>query len=190
MYDKNTIRKDTLAKRRSLTAEQIEEKSRIITQKLFNMDEYKQSKLLMCYMDIKNEVRTGQIISKSLEEGKKVALPVMVNIDGVKKIMPYLINNPEKDLVLGGFDILEPDISRLEVAPFNEIDLVIMPGVAFGLNKHRIGYGKGYYDKFLPHINKEVPKIALAFEVQLVDEIKPAGHDIVMDMIITESRVI
>jgi len=68
--------------------------------------------------------------------------------------------------------------------------LIIVPGVAFDLNLNRIGYGKGYYDRFLSKVSKNVPKIALAYDFQVLESISEGENDIKMDMIITEKRII
>lgn len=117
-------------------------------------------------------------------------MPVITGKGAEKKITPYYIKNLESDLVKGNFGILEPDILRAEAARPTDISLAIVPGVAFDLNRHRIGFGKGFYDRFLPELSPDAAKIGLAYELQLVDFIEADEYDIRLDMVITEKRII
>ena len=101
-----------------------------------------------------------------------------------------LIRDPDRDLFPGFKGIREPDPDSLRQLSADDLDLIIVPGVAFDSSGNRLGMGKGYYDRFLKHLRPSALKIALAFENQIVASIPWDDNDIKMDMIITEERVI
>ncbi len=187
---KNSIRRRVLEARRTATPEEVSGMSGAISDKLLGLKEFEAADIIMMYMDFRNEVKTDRIIAEALARGKKVALPVIDNSEGKRELRIFLVNDPEKDLVKCGYGILEPDTTRAEQVDAGRIGLVLVPGVSFGMNRHRIGYGAGYYDRFLSGLAPEVPKIGLAFEFQLTESIPACEFDVAMDMIITESRII
>lgn len=192
MYKKKDIlRKSCLEQRNSLGGRELRERSSNIFNNLKNMDEFKKSRYIMCYMSFGNEVDTSELIKECLELGKRVAIPLIEDLDGTgKKISPCEISDMESNFEKGTYGILEPKKETARRIDPQVIDLVIVPGVAFDIKKNRIGYGAGYYDRFLKKVEKDCVKIAVAFELQIVDEIPYEDHDLPMDMIITEKRVI
>jgi len=191
MNTKNTIRKEILKARGTLSSEEVQEKSSIIINKLIKTKEFENSKLIMCYMDFRNEVRTDELIRKCLEMGKKVAVPLVLNsAEGEREMMACEVRDFEKEMKPGAYGILEPVRELVcDVWP-EDIDLVVVPGVAFDERKYRIGYGAGYYDRFFRMTREDCKKIAIAFELQIVDKIPYEEHDVKLDMIITEKRII
>ncbi len=193
MKTKNEIRKEILNIRNNLSSELAEQKSRIIIDKIKDTVEYKSSKSIMVYMDFKNEVNTKTFITEALAEGKKIIIPY-TDVEKVL-IIPVEINSLD-DLVLCKFGYLEPKKEALN-NPYDieKIELIIVPGVAFDKRKNRIGFGKGYYDKFLRNRNALTNEItsakafALAYEFQVFEEIPAEEHDIKMDKIFTEENV-
>ncbi len=193
MKTKNEIRKEILNIRNNLSSELAEQKSRIIIDKIKDTEEYKNSKSIMVYMDFKNEVNTKAFINEALSEGKKIIIPY-TDVEKVL-IIPVEINSLD-DLVLCKFGYLEPKKEALN-NPYDieKIELIIVPGVAFDKRKNRIGFGKGYYDKFLRNRNALTKEItlakafALAYEFQVFEEIPAEEHDIKMDKIFTEENV-
>ena len=178
---KEKIREEALEKRDSLKKEQVREYSEQIKKRLFVVDAFSKSRIVLFYASFGNEVRTHEMIAESLLS-KKILLPKMVQ----QEIVPSLILTME-NLILNDRGILEP-IEALPVRLSN-IDAVIVPGIAFDTQGHRLGFGKGYYDKFLKKVPRAV-KIGLAFDFQVVDGIPPEPHDVGMDAVVTESRVI
>ena len=179
---KNQLRDDILEKRNSLPKEEVIDKSRVIEEKLFGLDAYKKSRTVMLFVSFNNEADTHNIIKKSLGK-KNVAIPKIIQ----HEIEPSIIIDFDSLIPAGKFGILEP-IDLMKIA-YKNIDLVLVPGIAFDSEGHRIGYGFGYYDKFLKKIPKSV-KIGLAFDFQVVDKITAEEHDVPVDFIITEKRVI
>lgn len=187
---KAEIRNKIIDLRKSLSPEEIRSKSLLITDKLIGLEKFSLSRLVMTYMSFNNEVETGGLIKRLIETGKRIAVPLTVRGDWKSRhILPCEIKDMETGLAPGTYGILEPT-EPLHVVDPKEIDLVIVPGVAFDLKRNRIGFGAGYYDRFLSTLPVECIKIGLAFDLQVVDEIPAGEFDIPLNMIITESRVI
>ena len=178
---KNQLKESILEKRDSLSEEEILEKSSQIKNKLFNLKHYKNSKTIMFFVSFKNEVDTHNIVREALKN-KTVVVPKVAH----HEIEPSVIIDFD-NLVSGKFGILEP-IETMKIANKN-IDLVLVPGIVFDKEGHRIGYGFGFYDKFLAKVPKAI-KIGLAFDFQVVDKIPAEMHDVPVDLIVTEKRVV
>ncbi|MBM7866143.1 5-formyltetrahydrofolate cyclo-ligase [Heliobacterium gestii] len=183
---KQSLRQSALQGRSALTSEEIEGKSRFIVDRLLAMPAYAAASTVMIYVDFRQEVLTGEILSQSLRLGKTVAVPICQ--PATRHLIAGRIDRYPDDLRRGTWGIMEP-VSMKPVPPA-AIDLVVIPGVAFDRLGNRLGYGAGYYDRFLPSLRADAQKIALAFDLQIVKEIHPDDHDIPMDQIITESQVI
>jgi 5-formyltetrahydrofolate cyclo-ligase len=142
----------------------------------------------MWYVDVRDEVRTRHALPQTLTSNQKIVVPYCV--DGELELF-HLESMDE--LELGMYKILEPKASLRDVASkkatIEELDLVLVPGVAFDRQGGRTGHGKGYYDKLLENARPDTPLVALAFECQLFDEIPMQSHDIYMDAVVTESAI-
>ncbi len=180
---KHKLREKHKTIRDSLTNEEIIEKSKKIKENLFSLPEFKNSKTILFYSSIKSEVKTEDAIKDSLALGKRVVLPITNK--GQKALEIFEIKD-SKGLAQGPFGILEPK-KELPISK-EDLDLVIVPGIVFDFRGHRIGYGEGYYDNFLKDV--KATKIGLAFEIQIVPEIPAEPHDIKVNKIVTEKRVI
>jgi 5-formyltetrahydrofolate cyclo-ligase len=101
-----------------------------------------------------------------------------------------MLKDPERELTLGPWGILEPKGEFYRPFPLEEIDVVIVPGVAFDERGNRLGFGRGFYDKFLRRLSERVSFVALAFELQVVRRLPSQSHDVAVDYIITEKRII
>ena len=179
---KNQLKQSILEKRNSLSKEEILEKSRKIKDALFNLESYKKSKTAMFFVSFNSEVNTHDMIKESI--GRKIiVVPKVVN----KEIEPSVIIDLDNLIPSGKFGILEP-IELMKIA-YKNIGLVLVPGIAFDREGHRIGYGFGYYDKFLKKVPKAV-KIGLCFDFQVVDKVPREEHDVPVDLIVTEERII
>ncbi len=184
---KNELRKQTLARRLKLTVAERSEKSKTIIQKVKSLPAYGDARTVMLYLDFRGEVETTELVQDALAEGKRVVVPVC-NPD--RTITPKEIHNLEQDLQIGTWGIREPKPGLCPPVDPLEIDLVLVPGVAFDLKGNRLGYGAGYYDRFVLRLRPETPLAALAFEEQVLPEIQPDPHDRPMHMVVTENRVI
>ena len=166
----------------------VREQSQRIAQRVCAMEAFLRGSAVMAYADFRNEVITGPIILKALEMGKRVAAPLTV--PEKCEIIPALIENYPGDLRPGAWGIPEPDPAQLRPLPPEQIDLVLVPGVAFDLTGNRLGYGGGYYDRFLSRLGNRAVFVALAFELQLVERIEPGRYDLPVHYIATEKRLI
>ena len=159
-----------------------------ITDRVMEMPQYRDAHCVMWYVDVRDEVRTRHALPEALTQGKKVIVPYCV--DGELELF-WLESMDE--LELGMYRILEPraelrSVQEKKVLP-QELDFVMVPGVAFDREGGRTGHGKGYYDKLLQHARPDAPLVALGFECQLFPEIPMQPHDIFMDAVVTEEAV-
>jgi len=182
---KTLIRTELLKKRNNLSGNDKLNFSLKIKGTLVNLPEYKKAKAILCYMPINNEVDTVTLIKDSLKNKKRIALPKVNKKE--HSIEVFEIKNIEGDLEIGCYNILEPKIENKRLN-YSDIDLILVPGVAFDCRGFRIGYGKGYYDRLLKNTN--AAKIALAYEFQVHDKLPGESHDVCVDKIITEKRII
>lgn len=181
MESKKDIRSIIKDKRSSITAEEREKLNQIIYEKAINSEYYKNAKTIFIFISFNDEVDTLRIIRKSLEDGKIVCVPKVISKqDGMVAIR---INNFE-DMVVSSYGILEPkDITN--IIKENLVDLTFVPGLAFDKKGGRIGYGGGFYDRFLKNMKKDSKKIGLAYSFQIIDEVPMEEHDLFIDGIIT-----
>lgn len=149
--------------------------------RLFSTPEWKQAETILTYISYNREMSTFPLIDQAFSEGKRVAAP---RVDG--KEMEFYFFSSFEELVKSEMNILEPLPNDQKVP---EDALMIMPGVAFDEKKNRIGYGGGFYDRYLTD-HPEHKKIALAYEFQILEEFETERFDIRPDMILTESRII
>jgi 5-formyltetrahydrofolate cyclo-ligase len=180
---KQQIREQAHANRKA--QENKDELSRIICEKFVALPAYAAARTVMYYVDVRTEVRTRHYLPTALGHGKRIVVPWC--LDGELELF-HLENMDE--LAVGMYKILEPreDLRQLPAkqVSIEELDLVMVPGVAFDRRGARMGHGMGYYDKLLEHARPDTPLVALAFECQLFPEIPVQEHDIFMDQIITE----
>jgi len=178
---KKEIRKNILALRREIPLNLQIEKSKLIIEKVIQHPAYQNAQCVICYIDAKGEVKTGELIEHAWKHGKQVAVPKVHGND-----MKFYYISSYEQLESGTFGIPEPKISCPELTCIPENSVVIMPGVAFDMNGNRIGYGKGYYDRYFA-VQTNLYKIALAFSMQIVPEIISDSFDIRADYVITEN---
>ncbi len=173
---KSYLRKISLEKRIKLCTDELSNK---ILANLFSLDEYKNANNIMCYYPLKFEV---QIQACLYDNSKNWFLP-RVN-DKELEVCSYC----ESELKKGSFGILEPCGNKID--SFQNIDLIIIPAVAADINGYRIGYGKGYYDKFLSSVITAAKKIIPIYSDLLYSTIYPDKHDIKADIIVTEKEIL
>lgn len=186
--DKKAQRREALNKRKELSISEVNKKSKNIMELLFKCEFYKKAQCIMTYVDFNNEVKTKELIKKSIESNKKIIIPI--TITKTKELMLSQLKDYDNELEIGTFGVLEPKKEFIRIVPPESIDLVLVPGVAFDRRGYRIGYGGGYYDRFLKKINPSIPKVALAFDLQIIPRVKEGRYDIPMDYIITEKEII
>ena len=183
---KETLRKTILALRKDQDKEDKFKSDKKIISTLTDLEIYKKAKTIFVYVSVNEEVNTRSFIEEALGVGKIIAVPKTYK--GNKEMKAVIINSLE-DLEPARFNLLEPkDDSR--VLEKEEIDLIVVPGAVFDLNLNRIGYGGGYYDRYLKDIKEIRNKLVLAYDFQIVDLIKSESHDVVFDYIITNTAFI
>ncbi|MEI7541744.1 MAG: 5-formyltetrahydrofolate cyclo-ligase [bacterium] len=184
--DKTILRKKYRLLRDKLSSRQILQKSDEIAACFIDVfyPLIKKPKAVMIYISTQSEVSTSEIIQYLLQKRIKVYVPCIDN--GI--IIPVLYTK-SCSLVKGAFNIEEPK-KKTKLPRTTNLDLIIAPGIAFDNKGNRIGFGKGFFDKFLATLDTTSIKLALAFETQLVKKISSAKHDMKMDYIITEKRLI
>lgn len=182
--EKKEIRKQMIRRLGEQTPCQRNERSSIITERVFSSKEFKDAKTVMVYVSLPQEVNTEGIIQEALEQGKRVGVPY-INPEGEKMIAAEIKTNYR--LERGPLGILQPRDSQVEAIPLEEIDLVIVPALAYDRNNRRLGRGKAFYDNFLSRKGTSSPRtIGIAFDLQLVDRLPQAPHDRAVDKVITE----
>ena len=185
MEAKKVFRKKMKLKTKSQKISERRQRSRVIHKKLFSNEDFLKSKCLMLYCSRgTGEVETGPIIKKALTMGKKVVLPVTLVKE--RDIKPVYLRDIKK-FGKGPYGIYEPN-GPLNKTPaeLKNIDLVIVPGLAFDRKNNRIGRGKGYYDNFLKHFPRGKSKIGLGFRFQLLDKVPATKKDVPLTGVITD----
>lgn len=183
---KKEIRKESMKKRSNLSKTEVLEKSKQIKKRLFEIKEFKEACTILFYVSYDNEAYTHDMIKESISNMKQVVVPVTD-----KKNRRLILSKLESwgDLEVGAYNILEPKKECVKKISIDRIDLVIVPGVGFDEQGHRIGHGMGYYDGLLK-LSTNTLNIGLAFELQIVEKIPTEKHDIPVDRIVTEKRII
>lgn len=187
---KGTLRKDMLRGRSCLSREEREVKNSAICARLLETPEFIRAGLIMAYMDFRDETGTADIIAECFKQGKRVALPVVTGKGEVASELQAFETSPGAVLLRNHYGIYEPDPKTAYRVDESDIDLVIVPGVVFDLLKYRIGYGAGFYDRFLTRLRTDCITVGIAYDLQIVDRIPVEKHDIPMDKVITERKII
>lgn len=200
--EKAAIRQQVLARRAALDAGAAARLSALAQGHLLAAPEWAAARTVLLYWPVRGEVDTAALVAAALAAGKRVALPRVVRWrvpaappPGVwgaagRGLALHLYGGDPVELAPGAFGILEPQPGSPPVAP-GELDLVVVPGVAFDPWGGRLGYGGGYYDRFLPHVPPGVPRIGLAFSFQLWPEPLPlAPDDVRVDAVATDQGLV
>lgn len=186
MNSKTEIRKRLLGLRNALSKEEIAARSGGIVTRLMRMEEIRKASTVMVYLSFGSEVLTDDLIRWGWEEGKRIVVP-LCRPEG-RVLTPCLIDG-FAELEEGHYGIREPKADRIRVVPPEEIDAVLVPAVAFDRRGYRVGYGGGYYDRFLPKAGRAA-KIGAAFACQIVPEVPTDRYDVQVDRITTEDELI
>lgn len=187
MRDKKSIRKEVLLKRDSIDLKEKERKDQLIRDRVFLLPQFEKAETIFYFASIHSEVFTLSQIKEAWRRGKRVILP---RVDkGLKGLRLYEVNDLN-ELRPGCMGIPEPDVPPDRERDINDVDLVVMPGVAFDPYGNRLGYGAGYYDRLLARLKKDIPLVAIAYEEQIVDSLPHESHDVRVHMIVTDKRII
>lgn len=185
---KKEFRKKVINLRKEKDKDFIKHNSDIITDKLLNLDCIKNAKNIMLYLDFNNEVSTDSLIKKLLNLGKIVSSPITLKEE--RKLIPSQITDLKNGIQYGAYNIREPKSECSPAINIKDLDVVIVPAVAYDKNCYRLGYGGGFYDRFLENLRKDAVTIGIAFDLQIFDEVPKEAHDAQLDYIVTESRIL
>ena len=174
------MRKQLLDSRDSLSQDFINITSKQIQDNLRKVDFFRNAKSVGAYYSIGSEVKTLDILQEILKAGKEISLPKVV-----KKDLTFKKINSLSDLEQGNFSVMEPKEYCEDV---KKIEVIIVPAIALTKDGHRLGYGFGYYDRYLK--GKKSKTIALSYSKQIIKSFSHSDHDVKIDCIVTEDKVI
>lgn len=172
------------ALRANMTQTETEQKSRAITERFLTLPEYSRAETIFLYMSAKNEPNTFPLAERALMDGKRVAVPVTDMSSGS---MYFSYIHSLDDLHSGAFGILEPICP--DPCDNTAADIVVTPGLVFDTHGGRVGYGKGFYDRFFA-MAKNAVRVAFCYDFQIVQKAATEAHDVPMNIILTEGRTI
>ncbi|HEY5672964.1 MAG TPA: 5-formyltetrahydrofolate cyclo-ligase [Malonomonas sp.] len=180
---KHVIRQELLTRRKQLGVAEHRHLSQQAQRRLIESDCFKAARTLALYSAINNEVQTELLFAAAVAEGKRVSYP---RVRSTVLEFVEVVSLPH--LQLGSFGVAEPQ--RGELLPVTEIDLLVVPGVAFDRSGHRLGYGKGFYDRELARVSSAAVSVGLCFDFQLCGRLPSESHDQPVRFIATETQFI
>lgn len=185
MKRKSDLRRAIVARRDELSPQEIRRRSAAASSHLFQLPELAGARLVMFFVSFGSEVDTLPMIREALATGKRVAAP---RTDAsTRSLLPCEIHNPEKDLTPGPHGIREPRPHCPQVS-LEDIDVVVVPAAVWAEDGHRVGYGGGYYDRFLARLEKG-RRVGLGLEEQIVPEVPHDPHDLPVEILVTDAGV-
>ena len=191
MQDKNSFRKIVKARRgNGLTTNEDRKNAEIIVNRYLDSEYFKKADIIFAYSSMEDEIPTERIIQTAIKSGKKAALPKVISSVSEGARMEFLLIDGDTLYNSGVYGIMEPESGERvsPVAGTKRIEILI-PGLCFDLEKNRIGYGGGYYDRYLAQFDRKRFHItALAYEYQIFEVIPADEYDSKVDLVITENR--
>ncbi len=183
------MRKEISRLRDQLSLKERKQYSEMIQRRITELSIYQEARTILYFVSFRSEVDTIPLIQDGLALNKRVVLPISDPSRGCLTFSE--MRDCERELSPGAYGILEPKKEFMRPVQAPEIDFVLMPGLVFDLYGYRIGYGGGYYDRFLGELASKPSLIAIAFDLQIYNEPLPyEEHDIPVDFIATEKRLI
>ena len=182
---KQTLRREMLTHRRSLSTEWIQANSAVITRSIADWTPFAQAKTVMMYLAMPDEPQVDQLITLAIAAGKTVCVPALGERPGHMEAVEITdINN----VVFGTLGLRMPIKSASVIHP-DDIDLILVPGVAFDISGNRIGMGAGYYDRFLCRAHRAVPA-GVVWDFQIVPALLAEQHDVAVQYLFSEQQII
>ena len=187
--DKKTLRREILAARNRLSPDELAGRSRVITARALALPELASAPVVFLFMHFRSEVRTVGLLEEYLAQGRTVCVPH--TLPGQSRLLAVRVTDPEHDLAPGYCGIPEPlpELLTHSIVPPGDIKAVFVPGAVFDPCGGRLGYGGGYYDRFLAIEAPQALRIAVAFELQVVEKVPAEPHDQFMDWVVTEANL-
>jgi 5-formyltetrahydrofolate cyclo-ligase len=180
---KRSIRSHFLAERKSRSSQVCADLSSEVQRRFMCSDLFRDARCLALYSAIHNEVSTDAIVGQALDSDKSLVFPRVSGED-----LEFVMIESPAELVSGAFGVKEPKGCNL--VPVEKVDLFVVPGVAFDKRGHRLGYGRGYYDRALAKCPSHCMKVGFAYDFQLVEELPATDYDETLSMLITESQTL
>ena len=189
---RESIRAETLTLRENISLSERTERSKKISSHVIKWIHSKKKSgeidfhAVMVYLSMRSEVVTEDLIDSIFKQAKRVIAPEVDTEN--KQLIPRLIKNLETDLKKHNYGMMQPKRACPKI-PHDQITLILVPGIAFDLNGYRLGYGKGFYDRFLPTCLNAI-SIGIAFQVQIVEDTFPQPWDVPVQHIFTENGMV
>ncbi len=184
MSEKHELRKQILSRRDALGAAQRASLSKTITAHVLALSTYAAARCVMAYGSIGSEFETAAFIADLRTKGKTLVLPRAPR--GSRALELYAVGDPERDVAPGVWGIPEPRPDVCRAVPLEEIDFVLVPGVAFTARCERLGYGGGFYDALIGRFSRRPALVAAGFGLQIVPELPVSPTDQDVDLVVTE----
>ncbi|MCX5716447.1 MAG: 5-formyltetrahydrofolate cyclo-ligase [Candidatus Omnitrophica bacterium] len=185
LREKQKLREEILKKLRSQDREELFKKSLLIEEKLFELEEFKKARCVIFYVSFGGEVHTHRMIDESIQMGKLVGVPCV--IEGKEDLVISLITDRTRQLERGPLGIKQPKVGEIKPIQYEDMDLVVVPGVAFDANNNRLGRGKGYYDRFLKKLSHKTTTAGLCFDFQITESVPALPDDIPVRMLLSNA---
>ena len=187
--ERKDLRSSILAQRSRLTAKESDFFAHQLLSLLFTLPEIQANNCFFVYCSYQKEVPTKTLIDRLLAMGKTVAVPLTDPRNFTMEAV--VLSDPDKDLISGYKGIPEPDSSLIPEKIISPacIEVALVPGSVFDVQGNRLGYGGGFYDRFLAHKAPQALRIGLAFSFQVMERIPHQAHDVPMDMVVTEKDI-
>ena len=180
---KDELRKTLLRRLKQQKEDERRRKSEAIWRKICRLTAFRRAGIVCCYVALPYEVQTWRMIEDMLALGKRVVVPVVQ--PRTKRLRLSELLDPYAELARGMFGVWEPVASAIRPVPVRDVDLVLVPGLAFDRRGHRLGHGHGFFDRFLARLPKATPTMGLAFRFQLLDRLPIAPHDHAVQTVLT-----
>lgn len=179
------LRKAALARRDAMDAGARAALSRTIIDGITSLGAYRRSGVVLAYVGFGSELQTDAFVSRVLDDKKALVLPRVNRYE--RRLDIHEVKDPARNLEAGTWGIREPKPARCPSVEPESIDFALVPGVAFDPRGERLGYGGGYYDRLLASCRLSRPLlVAGAFELQMVEKVPLEGHDVLVDLVVTE----
>lgn len=182
-HAKRELRKRMRSVRSVLPASARAERSRAAAERVIELAEYAGARTIVGFSAIQKEIDPADLLAQARASGKTVGLPRVVG-----ELLDLHELRDVSELVEGAFGVLEPAESAPMIAA-DSVDLVLVPGLAFDTRGHRLGYGRAFYDRVLPQMNRAF-RVGFAFDFQIVMELPDDAHDVPMHAVVTDQRVL
>jgi len=187
-HGKSAVRSALSAARRGVSGTERKDRSRRILAFCRNIDGFSSADLICSYVNFREEVETADFIAALLQEGRRVAVPI--HLHGTLEPLSFAEIHSLSEMTPNHFGILQPPLETARLIPTAAIPLFLVPGLAFDPAGRRLGYGLGFYDRAFADAAPGALKVGLAFELQILESVPADPHDVPMDFVVTEDRVI